>query len=205
MKLNRLSVFALVLAAALLLLPKRVTTQTAAMLFGNFGGAATAVTTTTNGYLNVAVAGGFTSTTATSNVGVAETDLISYPLPANTLSVNGQKVRVTAWGSFAANVNTKTIRAYFGATVVTNIGAGGANANGRNWKVTWTVVRSGAAIQVAEGTLVIAGTDGSLNFTNQAVASPTETLSGAVTIKMTGQSGTASADITQLGMFVEVL
>src|SRR3954470_14824272 len=57
-----------------------------------------------------------TSVTPVANGTTVETDLFSYTMPANTLSANAQKLRVTAWGSMAANANTKTLKAYFGGT-----------------------------------------------------------------------------------------
>src|SRR5207248_3063950 len=69
----------------------------------------------------------FVSTTAVSNVGTAETDLITYTMPANTLSANGQRVRITAFCTTAANANLKTIKIYFGATALRNTGAAAFN------------------------------------------------------------------------------
>jgi hypothetical protein len=86
----------------------------------------------------------FTSTTPGANVSSAETDLISYPMPANTLAVNGQKLRITIFGTTAANANGKTVRFYFGGTM---IGASGISVayNGLAWQATAYVIRTGAA------------------------------------------------------------
>jgi hypothetical protein len=145
----------------------------------------------------------FTSTTPGANVSSAETDLISYPMPANTLAVNGQKLRITIFGTTAANANGKTVRFYFGGTM---IGASGISVayNGLAWQATAYVIRTGAATQVAGGTY----NPGSQSFgavgTNSA---PAETLSNPITIKVTGQSGNGagSNDITALAMMVEWL
>jgi hypothetical protein len=138
----------------------------------------------------------FTSTTAASNVSTTETDLITYSLPANTLSANGQKVRITTWGTIAANANSKTVKLYFGSTaVVTRT----STLNNGSWVVTGLVARTGATTQIEVGSNVFSADLALIPST----ASPAETLSGAVTIKVTGTSATASSDVTALGMYVE--
>lgn len=143
----------------------------------------------------------FTSTASASNVSTTETDLITYALPGGTLSVNNQKVRITVTGTTAANANGKTIRIYFGATVVDTSPTSVAY-NNLAWHATVTVTRTGAATQVAGGIF----NPGSASFGAQGTNSaPAETLSGAVTIKVTGQSGTAGGDVTARVMFVELI
>lgn len=139
----------------------------------------------------------FTSTTAVSNVSTTETDLITYSLPANTLSANGQAVRITAYFTTANNANNKTLRLYFGATLLYDSGAV-AFAN-RSHKIEAMVIRTGATAQAGAGTYV----DSSGSVGMRAWSTPAETLSGAVTIKGTGTSGTASSDVTQVAMVVE--
>jgi hypothetical protein len=71
-------------------------------------GSGTSVTSVAVGSgTTTALVGGtlFTSTTAAATTGTAEETLMSYTMPANTLAVNGRGVRITAWGSTAANVN----------------------------------------------------------------------------------------------------
>jgi len=138
----------------------------------------------------------FSSFAAASNVNTGETDLITFSLPANTLAVNGQKVRITVGGSLASNANAKTIKLYFGSNVlVTDNGT----INGGGFRLTAEVVRTGAATQVANSTSMMlrALLNGSTN--------PSETLANAITIKATGQSGVQSGDITAKYMIVEWL
>lgn len=141
----------------------------------------------------------FLSTVSASNVTTGETDLISYPMLANTLAVNGRGVRIHAWGSTAANTNGKTARLYFGATLVN--ASISITTTGAVWTLDATVIRTGAATQIANG-YSNANNSGYNTFTNTA---PTETLSGAVTIKVTGQSASASADLTALALVVEAI
>lgn len=128
-----------------------------------------------------------------------EEDLWTYSLPANTLSANGKAVRITAFGTTAANANNKTIKLYFGSTVVATSGTSGYN--GIAWTLTVPVIRTGAATQLGMGGVAVVG--GSLG---NSWSAPAETLSGAITIKVTGQNGTASAnDIVFRGAIVEYL
>jgi hypothetical protein len=141
----------------------------------------------------------FTSTTAVSNGTTVETDLISYPMPASTLSVNGQKVRITVFGTTANNANLKTMKLYFGSTVVVSDGASAFTNFG--WIYRATVIRVSATTQVAFSE----GNVGNGTSAKAASAAPAETLSGAVTIKVTGQSNTAGGDVTATGMYVELI
>ncbi len=137
-------------------------------------------------------------TAQVSNVGTGETDLCLYTMPANTLVTNGRGVQVTAYGSYAVNGNTKTVKAYFGATAINTI-AGALSGGG--WYITATVLRTGATAQVAGSNGI--GLNGSA--LNSGPTSPAETLSGAVIVKITGQSGTAGADVTLTGFAVQAL
>ncbi|MER9743951.1 hypothetical protein [Mesorhizobium sp. M0187] len=122
-------------------------------------------------------------------------DLMSYTIPAASLAI-GRRVRLKAWGTTAANANTKTGRLFFGAT---NLGGWTGALNGVGWKIEAEVIVTGAATQsyvretLTTSTQVTSGT-------------ATEAISGAIAVKLQGQNGTASAgDITCNGLEVEVL
>lgn len=131
------------------------------------------------------------------NVSTTETDLCLYSMPGNTLARDGQRVRITVWGSFAANANVKTVSVYFGSTVVFTFG--GAQ-NNTKWKLSNLILRTGLATQASEGDSLIGIGTGTV-----AAAAPTENLAGPVTIKTTAQSTTAGGDITLTSMTVERL
>lgn len=139
----------------------------------------------------------FSSTTSTSTTGLVEETLLSYTLKASQLAVNGRGVRISAWGTTAANANNKTFRIYFGATVV-QVQAGGASA--LPWFATATVLRASATTQVATGNGNFSGI--ALNTSN---TSPGETLSGTVLIKVTGTTPTLLGDLTQSGLLIELV
>jgi hypothetical protein len=132
--------------------------------------------------------------TARGNSGTAETDLGSYEIPADTLAADGAVVRITVFGHLAANGNTKTIKVYFGST---SIQVYSTTGNDLAWDAHAVVIRTGAATQE----MTARGGTGATTIDD---ASPTETLSGAVTVKVTGQGG-ATDDVEQRGFIVEIL
>ena len=133
------------------------------------------------------------------DAGTDEKDLITFSLPANSLNANGKVVRITAWGSVAANGNTKTIKMDFGATTITQIGP--AAISGLDWKIEGLVIRTGETTQDAIATEML-----DVTAQDTTITIPTEDETGAVIIKITGENGTAAAnDIVAKGMMIEFL
>lgn len=160
-----------------------------ANLYGGFG---TGVNYLPSGMLAI-------NLTAGSNGTTLETDLISSTV-TGIMAVNAQGVRIRAWGTTAANANSKVIRLYFGATLVGAVAAFTTSASG--WVVQADVYRTGATAQVAIGF----GNYVSSGYNNITNSTPAETLSGAIVIKVTGQAAAgASNDITGVGLTVEAL
>lgn len=137
------------------------------------------------------------NTTAASNVSTSETDLISYTLPANSLSSNGKGVRITAWGTVAANGNTKKIKLYFGSSL---FDTGTTTWTGTSWFFRLLIIRTGSSTQEMIAHILAGTTD-----TNVTHATPSEDTTGDIVIKTTGESGTSSDDITCEGLIVEIL
>lgn len=128
-----------------------------------------------------------------------ETDLWSYTMPAGTLNANGKGVRVTIFGTYGANANTKTVRGYFGGTLVADIGAAAFNNSG--WKLVMDVIRTGASAQVGFGAGLAPATTVATRL-----ATPAGDTTTALEIKTTGQNGTAAAnDVVFRGAIVEAL
>jgi len=127
---------------------------------------------------------------------LTETDAFSYSLPAATLATLKDHVRILVWGITAANGNAKRYRVYFGSTVIYDSTASAQNNS--PWYAECVVWRTGAATQdaIAYGCFHLNGV-GTRNLFTQ----PTETLSGAITIRVTIQNSSAvAADITGKGM-----
>jgi hypothetical protein len=147
-----------------------------------------------------------TDTTPVSTSGTGEDNLISYAVPAAVLGVNGQLLRVTAWGTITGVAGGKTLKFYFGASSITLSGAAVAMAVA--WYVTILVIRTGATAQsLAAGGITDNGMlpVGSAAAPLAAVGTAAETLSGAVTLKLTGECANGADTITQSGLLVEFL
>lgn len=138
------------------------------------------------------------NSTPVGNVGTGEDNLITYSVPANMLLVNGQYLRFEMAGTFAASANNKRVRVYFGSTLLFDTGALAITAAG-DWIVRGTILRTGAATQrcmtefISNEAAMLASCD---------YVDATETLSGALTLKATGEA-TADNDIVQKFLLVE--
>jgi hypothetical protein len=137
-------------------------------------------------------------TGAAQNSGAGETDLMSFTLPANHLSVNNKAIRVRAFGTTAANATAKTLKLYFGSAVVT-LNPVTAAPNGIAWEAEAVIIRTGVD---AQRMLVQAKT----GVTNEVLSNtaPTQDDGANIIIKVTGQGG-ANGDITQNALLVEYL
>lgn len=147
-----------------------------------------------DGIINVDTTAGSTAANTT------ETTLITYSLPANSLDANGKGVRIRVTGQTANNANTKTVRLYFGTTVLFSNDITTA-PNNQSWEFDAVVIRTSATTQkcISRGTVGVAPQ--TTTYTGAG-----ETLTSGVTIKVTGQNGTAMAsDITAQMMIVEYL
>ena len=145
------------------------------------------------------------TTAVGTDANTAEKDLITYSLPANSLSANGKMVRFKAWGTTAANANTKRIKLYFGSTAI--IESGAVSANNSSWTIYGTVVRTGVGTQDSfDGGFAYKAVSGTAGRDFGEFYALTEDETGAITLKVTGQNGAASAsDIVAEGIMVEFL
>lgn len=138
------------------------------------------------------------TTAASSTATTAETTLQQYTLPGGSLTTAGDSVRVSCWGTTATNSNNKTMKLYFGSTVITTPTAATSN---KGWRLQMTVLRRTATTQAVDSFGLVDTT--SVTPVN---ADGAETLASGVLIKCTGTNGTASAgDITAQGMLVEAI
>lgn len=119
------------------------------------------------------------------NVGAGEDDLQTVPIPAGALSQDGDYIEFTMAFSIAGN---GTLKVYFGAQQLFSFSALASDAV---YRVTGQVVRTGAATQRATFELKGGATVSVVGY-----QLPTETLSGAVTLKATYE-GTSNNDGTQ--------
>lgn len=139
--------------------------------------------------------------TQVGNVDVGEDNLITYSLPANTLLVNGDGVRITAWGAITSSANAKTIKLYFGTAMILSKIMDTSVAS--DWKIEAVVLRRTSNVQESSASMVSAA---GLKIQND--GSLTQTDTAAITIKCTGEVGggsPANDEITQAGLLVELL
>lgn len=119
-------------------------------------------------------------------------------LPANAMTANGDGVQVVAWGTTAANANAKTLKLYFGTTVVATVT--GNTGNNVPWSVDMTVIRTGTGAQSYFGEIGVNGT-----YT-QFAGTCSETETATILIKTASiNTAAAAASATGLGMVVENL
>lgn len=139
------------------------------------------------------------NTTSTGNgADTTEDTLLTYSLPAKTLSANGKGIKIRAWGATAANTDNKTMKLYFGSEVIATATAA---TNNKNWFLELEVFRTGSSTQVVFG-------QGQVDTTNVTpyVTTGAETDTAAIVIKITGQAGTGNAgDIVAKGLVVEMM
>lgn len=128
--------------------------------------------------------------TTVGNSGSSETDLFTTTIAGGTLSANGSTIAFEAAGSWASNLNSKTINIKFGSTTINTItGFTGITIGAAFWSVRGYIMRSGATAQK-----IYSFIEGSLTTIPNAVTT-TETLSGSVIFKITG-TGTSTDDIS---------
>jgi hypothetical protein len=153
-----------------------------------------------------ALVGGALNTNATpvgNGADITEDVLITYPLPANSLTVNTRGVEIHAWGTTTNNVDTKMLKCYFGATAIMTQALTVSIAG--VWDVRATVLRTGAAGEEAIATLSSQGAAG-VAMVTVLDTQPAADTTAAITIKCTGQANAATAnDIKQNGQTVEYI
>jgi hypothetical protein len=104
---------------------------------------------TLRGNINSQVQGALYIAPATVNqpADTSEDTLQSFTIPASAVAV-GKTIRITAAGTCAANGNTKTMKVYYGASLVATPAAA---TNNKNWWLQLTVTLTAAATQNVNG------------------------------------------------------
>ena len=133
----------------------------------------------------------FADTTQTGNTAATETDLFSSSIPAGALAADGDVLAFMCGGTIGAGVSAdKRLRAYFGAS---NIFDSSAFADtSLDWMLIGRIIRVGATVQKA--VVQVLTTKATLAFPPIRYRTPAETLSGAVTLRVTG-FGTNANDL----------
>jgi hypothetical protein len=143
----------------------------------------------------------YQSTTGTGNGNdTTEDTLNTFSLPAGSLDVAGRTLQLTAAGSFANNAHSKTAKLYFGTSIVATTAAQtGANIG---WQLILQVQKVASNSQLGFYSPIVGTTHGGISLP----LSGTENDTNAITIKVTGQTGTASAsDVVLSSLLIEAL
>lgn len=129
--------------------------------------------------------------------GTAIETLYTFPMPANTLAVNGESIHIKTNATVAANANNKNWQVDFGATTLYATAAVAFNAV--NILVDCEVFRVTATTQKSVCQAIATTAGGGVSLTTNSgslVTTPAETLAGAITINFRGTTPTAAADLT---------
>lgn len=139
---------------------------------------------------------GITATTS-------EEDLMSYTLPAGTLSADGSALRIKAWGTLANSSATRTVRLYWDGNIIDSV-ATGSTAN-QKWRIEAVIMRYQAAGQRVSS-LFFFGNDASTDTLRLGSSDETADETGDIILKISGQSTSATANhVVATGLTVELL
>jgi hypothetical protein len=83
--------------------------------------------------------------TTQGNTGASETDLYSYTVQANKLSIDGRTVNFEIDGEFNDNTATAQLKLYFGGNVTLNTGAVNISTANTAWKLTGYIIRTSSS------------------------------------------------------------
>lgn len=119
----------------------------------------------------------------------SEETLATYTVTAGYVANDGEAIRITASGTFASNVHTKTLKVKFGSnTYVTN--AVTTAPNGLSWSAVVTIFRSGSTSAIGSGYILVDGEPAeNVNIQKGGI-----TWANANDVLVTGQNGTATAN-----------
>lgn len=150
----------------------------------------------------------YTITAPAPNItGTSEQVLGTYSLPAYSLDAAGRKLLIRASWATEANGDTKTCKLYFGGT---SLSSGSITTSSAFCTLTLVVTQRVSADSASPNSQLIVGWGfgGATGLIPvQTAAAITETVSGVIVIKATGQTGTAlsPADVTLFDFNVQYM
>jgi hypothetical protein len=83
--------------------------------------------------------------------------LFTATLPANTLDIVGRQILLEAFGAISATNATKTLKVYFGASIVWTVVSVASAATAGDWSASLLLTKSGPNAQVAIGAADFSG------------------------------------------------
>lgn len=137
-------------------------------------------------------------TTQTGNVGTGEDTLASYTVLAGQLANNGDTLWFEAFGTMAANGNSKTLRVRFGASG-TNLIYEQANSGwGEHWSIRGRIYRTASNAEKSSVDLI---SDNDDRVTTQTTTGVDQDLTGTVALSITAEA-VADNDVVIEGLIV---
>jgi hypothetical protein len=133
------------------------------------------------------------------NIGTGEDNLMSYTLPANAMNAASRGVRITAYGYTATNANAKTLRVYFGATLIGSLSL--TIGQFSSWRCDGEVLWEAGSLMRATMQIIQGGTVTKFDCKGTTVTHDPTT---SALVRVTGEA-TADFDIEQIGMIVEFI
>lgn len=138
------------------------------------------------------------NTTSVANAGGGATDLITYSLPINTLTNNGDILEIDAWGVYAANANNKTVVLAFGSQTIFTTGV--IAANDGTWSLKAKIIRKTSTTQEIVSEMLSSNASVADSATRIA---GTQDLTTTLIIRCIG-TGVASSDVTQYALKINL-
>lgn len=136
--------------------------------------------------------------TQAGNVGTGEDTLASYTVPAGQLAANGDTLWFEAFGTMAANANSKTVRVRFGSSGTNLIYEQTNTGWGEHWSVRGRIYRTGASAQKASVDLI---SDNDDRVTTQTTTGLNQDVTATVTLVVTAEA-VADNDVVLEGLIV---
>jgi hypothetical protein len=131
-----------------------------------------------------------------SNTGTGETDLVTHTLSAGLFAFDGGCLHYHVGGNYTGHATaTQRIRAYLGGSVMLDTGAL-AVTNLSSWSLDIYMVRGSSSVIVYDAILITDGTAARIYQSTSNIGSLT--LSGTLTLKVTGQAAGVGATSSQV-------
>lgn len=126
-------------------------------------------------------------------------------LPANTLDVVGRCITIQAFGSVGATSATKTVKFYWGTSIIQQI-VQYTTTNTGDWQLFVQIFKDGPSTQraliQADGTGTVTLLGGAANRGLVVSTSGTETDTAAITMKVTCQTTAGAAGLVNVKAFI---
>jgi hypothetical protein len=139
--------------------------------------------------------------TSASTSGTGEDTIATLTIPGATLAAAGDSIRIAAIGTMTGTAGNKTVKLKYGGTTVCTVPA--ANYSAGYWMFDVTIVEVSGTAQFAMGTF--ATPTGIITVLSCAGAAPAETVSGNVSLVVTGEVTDGGDAVVSKAVTVQVI